>query len=132
MFHFVQARIVLSWLLSQHFVALIISLYSTEYLCAGLIQSQDNSVSCKENEDPSSKPSKQQTSTPPPVQKLPSEKKDIKKTNQEEDFFEGDDDDDDVFQQYMPQDVDSNTMSAQTSGVKGNQEQVKCMCKHNF
>ena len=63
------------------------------------------------------------------MQKPVSEKKDIRKTKQEEDFF---DEDDEVFQQYMPQDVDSNTMSAQISGVKGNQEQVKGMRKHNF
>lgn len=66
------------------------------------------------------------------MQKPVSEKKDIRKTKQEEDFFDEDDVDDEVFQQYLPQDVDSTTMSAQISGVKGNQEQVKGMRKHNF
>lgn len=66
------------------------------------------------------------------MQKPVSEKKDIRKTKQEEDFFDEDDEDDEVFQQYMPQDVDSNTMSAEISGVKENQEQVKGMRKHNF
>lgn len=66
------------------------------------------------------------------MQKPVSEKKDIRKTKQEEDFFEDEDEDDEVFQQYMPQDMDSNTISAQISEVKGNQERVKGMRKHNF
>lgn len=64
------------------------------------------------------------------MQKPVPKNKDIRKTNQEEDFFEDDDEDDEVFQQYMPQDVDSNSISAQISGVNEKQEQVKGMPNH--
>lgn len=66
------------------------------------------------------KPSKPPTTAPTAVQRS-QDKKDTKKIK-EEDFF---DDNDDVFQQYMPQDVDSNTKPVQDLQATDSRDQVK-------
>lgn len=59
-----------------------------------MIQHQELSPSCKENEDPEEKLLKTSTKKVAPLQKL---------SDNEDDAFE----DDDVFQQYLPHNMDS-------------------------
>lgn len=67
-----------------------------------MIQHQELSPSCKENEDPEEKLLKTSTKKVAPLQK-PSDNKQDGKIMHEDDAFE----DDDVFQQYLPHNMDS-------------------------
>jgi len=93
-----------------------------DYLCNELIQQQDLSLSCKENEDPANKPSKPSNNMPAPLQKLSDNKKDTKNAKLEDDYLE---DDDDVFQQYIPKNIDSDGNPAQNLQLPDNSGQVK-------
>ena len=88
---------------SLHLHIITIFMTFADYLCSDVIQQQELSPSCKENEDPTEKLPKKSTKVVATLQKLSDNKKDCKSAMSEEDVFE----DDEVFQQYMPQNVDS-------------------------
>lgn len=88
----------------------VINFSFADYLCSDLINKEELSTSCKENEDPEETVLKAPKNSTVPQPKLPDGKKSAKNAKSEDDAFE-DDDDDDVFQQYMLQTMEKASTS---------------------
>ncbi len=93
----------------EHVLYCKLLLSFADYLCSDLINKEELSTSCKENEDPDETVLKAPKNMAVPQPNLSDNNKNTKNTKPEDDAFE---DDDDVFQQYMPQNVDTASTAA--------------------
>lgn len=86
-----------------------------------LINKEELSTSCKENEDPEEKLLTAPENIPAPQPKLSDNNKNAKIAKPQDDAFE---DDDDVFQQYLPENMDNASTSAQNPPQTNPSEQI--------
>lgn len=86
-----------------------------------LIDKEELSTSCKENENPGGNLETAPENIPAPRPKLSDKNKDTNITKPQDDAFE---DDDDVFQQYLTENMDNAGTSAQNPQQRNPSEQI--------